>query len=95
MLEGEGEKLYLEGLAKGQSAVVAVLGEERTLLLEMLKITLKAAQENPEIIKVPLVSVQGDTGALDSAAAVLGGTSNIAELLDAAKRLGSQEEDRK
>ncbi|MHC5060315.1 MAG: SPFH domain-containing protein [Planctomycetota bacterium] len=86
-LEGEGERLYLEELAKGQSAVVGVLGQERTLLLEMLKITLEAAKGNPEIIKVPLINVQGESGSFDSAAAVLGGTSNLAELLNTAKKL--------
>ncbi|MHC4757034.1 MAG: SPFH domain-containing protein [Planctomycetota bacterium] len=92
MLEGEGEKLYLEGLAQGQSAVVAVLGQDRTLMLEMLKITLETAKDSPEIIKVPLISVQGTNGSLDSAAAVLGGASNIAELLNAAKNTSIQEE---
>ena len=87
MLEGEGERLYLEELATGQSAVVAVLGEDRTMLLEMLKIVLEAAQVNPDIIKVPLISVQGEGGSLDSTAAVLGGASNIAELLETAKKL--------
>jgi len=92
MAEGEGEKLYLEGLAKGQNAVVEVLGQDRTLMLEMLKITLKAAQEKPEIIKVPLISVQGANGSLDSAAAVLGGASNIAELLNTAKNSEFEQE---
>ncbi|MHC4641097.1 MAG: SPFH domain-containing protein, partial [Planctomycetota bacterium] len=89
-LEGEGEQLYLEGLAKGQSAIVGVLGEDRTLQLEMLKITLEVAKANPEIIKVPLISVQDGNGSLDSAAAVLGGSSNIAELLSTAKKLEAE-----
>jgi hypothetical protein len=94
-LEGEGEKLYLEGLAEGQSAVVNVLGQDRTLLLEMLKITLEAAQENPEIIKVPVISVQGGTGSLDSAAAILGGASNFAELMKTVKQLEENDGEKK
>ena len=94
-LEGEGEKLYLEGLAEGQSAVVNVLGQDRTLLLEMLKITLEAAQENPEIIKVPVISVQGGNGSLDSAAAILGGASNFAELMKTVKKFEESDGDKK
>ena len=86
-LEGEGERMYLEELAKGQKAIVDVLGQDRTLMLEMLKSTLKAATENPEIIKVPVINVAGQGGSLDSAAAILGGTSNIAELINNAAEM--------
>ena len=90
-LQGEGERMYLEELAKGQKAIVDVLGEDRTLLLEMLKSTLKAAQESPEIIKVPVINVGGDSGSLDSAAAILGGSSNIAELINTASKIETTE----
>ena len=56
---------------------------------------LSAAKETPEIIKVPLISVQGNNGSLDSAAAVLGGTSNIAELLNTTKKLGNKNDNKK
>ena len=81
-LEGEGERMYLEELAKGQKAIVEVLDQDRTLMLEMLKQILEVAKENPDIIKVPIISVNGsDSSSLNSAAAILGGASNISELI--------------
>lgn len=81
-LEGEGEKLRLTEIAAGQRAQTEVLGEERVLQLAMLKEILAAAGQNPDIVKVPTVLVQGEGGeGLTGAAAVLG-ASNIVRLLD-------------
>lgn len=92
-LEGEGEKLRLEQIAEGQKAQAAVLGEEKVLLLAMIKEILAVAEKNPEIVKVPLVSVIGSgDGSIDSAAALLGSTSNISQILNLKKSLEPTEE---
>lgn len=80
-LQGEGEKLKLNEIAEGQRSIANVLGQERTLQLQMLEKLLAAAVENPDIIKVPNVSVTGGTS-LEGGAAVLGqllGGSNAAQ----------------
>lgn len=79
-LEGEGEKLKLIEIAAGQKAQVKVLGEERTLQLQMLKEVLAVAAENPDIIKIPTVQVNGTTGGYEGAAAILG-ASNLVQML--------------
>jgi len=76
-LEGEGEKLKLTEIATGQKAQVVVLGEDRVMQLAVLEKVLKAAVENPEIVKIPQTLVTGTTGGLEGAAAILG-SSNIA-----------------
>jgi len=73
--EGEGEKLRLLEIAEGQKAQAAVLGEDRVMQLAILKEVLEAAKENPAIVKVPNVLVQGSTGGLEGAAAILGATN--------------------
>jgi regulator of protease activity HflC (stomatin/prohibitin superfamily) len=80
-LEGEGEKLRLIEIAEGQKAMTQVLGEDRTLQLQMLKEMLSIAKDNPDIIKVPMVQVLGSGGAsLEGAAAVLG-ASNFGQMV--------------
>ncbi len=76
-LEGEGEKLKLIEIAKGQKAQVDVLGQDRVLQLQMLKEALKVAAENPDIVKVPHVNVSGvqGGGTLEGAAAILGNST--------------------
>jgi len=76
-LEGEGEKLKLTEIAKGQKAQVVVLGEDRVMQLAVLEKVLRAAVENPAIVKIPQTLVTGTTGGLEGAAAILG-SSNIA-----------------
>lgn len=77
--EGEGEKLRLTEIASGQAAQTEVLGQDRVLQLAMLKEILAAAKENPDLVKVPSVLVQGEgAGGLSGAAAVLG-ASNIVQ----------------
>lgn len=76
-LLGEGEKLRLMEIAKGQQAQSDVLGQEGAIMLASLGMTLDAAKEVPEMVKVPLVNVSGGGAAgLEGAAAILG-ASNI------------------
>lgn len=63
--QGEGEKLRLAEVAE-------VLGQAQVLQLTMLKEILAAAKENPAMVKVPAVLVQGETNGLAGPAAVLG-----------------------
>ena len=75
-LEGEGEKLKLSEIARGQKVQVAVLGEERVMELAILEKILKSAVENPDIVKIPQTLVTGSAGGFEGAAAILG-ASNI------------------
>ncbi len=81
-LEGEGEKLKLIEISKGQSAQVAVLGQDRTLQLQMLKDVLAVAEKTPDIIKIPTVNVNGSGTSYEGAAAILG-ASNLVQMLNA------------
>ena len=80
-LDGEGEKLKLQEIAKGQKAQVAVLGKDKTMQLAVLDKLLAAAVKNPDIVKVPRISVQsggsggGGAGSLEGAFAILGDSS--------------------
>ncbi len=83
--EGEGEKLRLTEIAAGQQAQTDVLGQDRVLQLALMKEVLAAATENPALVKVPTVLVQGeDAGGLTGPAAVLG-ASNIIQWLERRK----------
>ena len=80
-LEGEGEKLRLTEIAAGQKAQADVLGQDKVLELAMLKEILAVARDNPDLIKVPAVLVQGaGADSLTGAAAVLG-ASNLSQML--------------
>lgn len=85
-LQGEGEKLANLERAKGQNAIANVLGKERALQLQMLENILSVAQENPDIIKVPMVNVAGGNGgSAEGSMAVLGallGRSNLGNTLE-------------
>jgi len=74
-------------VAEGQRAQVAVLGEEKVMMLAMLKAILEAAKKNPDIVKVPVISVSGAGSGLEGAAAILGGASNISRMISASKGL--------
>ena len=79
-LDGEGEKLKLQEIAKGQKAQVAVLGKDKTMQLAVIDKLLAAAVKNPDIVKVPRISVQGGGGtagggSLEGAFAILGDSS--------------------
>ncbi len=73
-LQGEGEKLKLMEIAIGQKAQTNVLGEDRVLKLSMLKEILNVAKEQPDVIKVPYVNVEG-AGQVEGAAAILGAST--------------------
>ncbi len=77
-LEGEGQKLKLSEIAKGQKAQAAVLGKEKVMQLAILEKVLNAAVKNPDIVKIPQTLVTGSSGGLEGAAAILG-ASNISK----------------
>jgi hypothetical protein len=80
-LLGEGEKLKLLEIAKGQEAQAMVLGKEAALYLAALEMALEAAKANDRIVKVPAVQVIGTGGgSLEGAAAILGSTNIIRAL---------------
>ncbi|MDM8543834.1 SPFH domain-containing protein [Desulfococcaceae bacterium HSG9] len=80
-LQGEGEKLKLMEIATGQKAQVDVLGEDRVMQLAALEKILRAAVENPDIVKVPRVLVSGSGNGLEGAAAILGDSNLVKGLL--------------
>ncbi len=73
--EGDGEKAYLEAVAKGQEAQANVLGREKAFELAYIKEVLNAATTNPEIIKIPRILVMGSGSSLEGAAAILGASN--------------------
>jgi hypothetical protein len=84
---GEGEKLRMIEVAKGQEAQTAVLGAQIVAELKKLQMTLEFASANPDMVKYPTVLVQsGDGGSsLEGAAAVLG-YSNLVNAVTPAQR---------
>ena len=76
-LKGEGEKLQLTEIARGQKAQVAVLGQQRVMELAILDKVLNAAVENPEIVKIPRILVSGPGTGLEGAAAILGDSNLV------------------
>ena len=76
-LEGEGEKLKLMEIARGQEAQARVLGKDRAMQLQALEKTLAAAIQNPAIVKVPSVLVNGSGSSLEGAAAILGASNLV------------------
>ena len=72
-LEGEGEKLKLIEIARGQEALTKVLGSGLVAQLKALEMAFSFAADHPEMVKVPNVLVTGaDGGGFEGAAAVLG-----------------------
>jgi hypothetical protein len=85
-LLGEGEKLKLLEIAKGQKAQAEVLGKNAALQLAALEKALEAAKENDRIVKVPTVQViGGEAGSFEGAAAILG-SSNIIQAISGVKQ---------
>lgn len=82
-LKGEGEKLKLTEIAKGQKAQVNVLGKEKVMKLAVLDKILDGAIKNPDIVKIPQILVSGPGGSLEGAAAILG-ASNLVRAIPAA-----------
>jgi len=84
-LLGEGEKLKLLEIAKGQQAQAEVLGKNAALQLAALEKALEAAKANDRIVKVPTVQVIGSqAGSFEGAAAILG-SSNIIQAIQGVK----------
>ena len=81
-LRGEGEKLRLIEIAKGQQAQTDVLGKDRVYQLAVLEKVLSAAVANPKIVKIPNVFVQGAGSGFEGPAAILG-ASNLMRTLSA------------
>lgn len=79
-LQGEGEKLRLVEIAKGQLAQTEILGRDRVYQLAVLDKVLEAAVTNPGIVKIPNVYVQGQGGGFEGPAAILG-ASNLMQSL--------------
>ena len=84
-LKGEGEKLRLIEIAKGQREQTNVLGENRVYQLAVLDKVLNAAVANPNIVKIPNVLVQGETGGFEGPAAILG-ASNLMQSIGEGKQ---------
>ena len=84
-LKGEGEKLRLIEIAKGQKAQTGILGEDRVYQLAVLDKVLTAAVSNPNIVKIPNVYVQGATGGFEGPAAILG-ASNLMQSIGGSER---------
>ncbi len=76
-LEGEGERLKLTEIARGQKEQADVLGKDRALQLQALTLALDAAVQNPAIVKVPTVMVSGQGSSLEGAAAILGASTLV------------------
>jgi hypothetical protein len=76
-LMGEGEKLKLIEIARGQKSQVAVLGKQRVMELAILDKILNSAVENPDIVKIPQVLVSGPGTGLEGAAAILGASNLV------------------
>jgi hypothetical protein len=87
-LIGEGEKLKLVEIAKGQQAQANVLGKERAMQLQALEKALDAAVKNPAIVKIPTVLVNGTGTGYEGAAAVLG-ASNLIETMKGVQKPSS------
>jgi hypothetical protein len=77
--QGAAEKAYLNQVAEGQEKQAKVLGEDRVLQLKIAELTLQAAKDNPDIVKVPQVLVQG-AGGIEGAAAVLGASNLVNQM---------------
>ena len=90
-LKGEGEKLRLIEIAKGQKAQTDILGKDRVYQLAVLDKVLQAAVSNPNIVKVPNVYVQGETGGFEGPAAILG-ASNLMQSIGGSKQKQSTSE---
>jgi hypothetical protein len=94
-LMGEGEKLKLIEIAKGQDAQVQVLGEEKVVQLAVLDKVLNAAVENPDIVKIPHILVSGSSGGLEGAAAILGASNLVSGIPgNLQRKAGSESEGR-
>ena len=79
-LQGEGEKLRLIEIAAGQKKQTEILGQDRVYQLAVLNKVLEAAVQNPNIVKIPQVYVQGEGKGFEGPAAILGASNLIRSL---------------
>jgi len=93
-LRGEGEKLRLIEIAKGQKEQTNVLGLKNVYQLAVLDKVLQSAVANPNIVKIPSVYVQGAAGGFEGPAAILG-ASNLVQSITRTKEtvVATPEED--
>jgi hypothetical protein len=88
---GEGERLYMEEVAKGQEAQKNVLGVEKTFSLQMWKETIELLKANPEIATaMPTVYINksgadATSGGFDEGAAMM----SIQQILKAQRNITS------
>ena len=93
-LQGEGEKLRLTEIAKGQEAQTSVLGADRVYQLAVLDKVLNAAVTNPNIVKIPNVYVQGSGGGFEGPAAILGASTLMHSITGGQPGAGAEQKDR-
>lgn len=88
-LLGEGEEAKKKAVARGEKALLDVLGAERTFELAKLEKVLSAVIQSPDIVKIPNILVLGDErGGFSGPAAILG-ASNLFFGLDDKAPTGS------
>jgi regulator of protease activity HflC (stomatin/prohibitin superfamily) len=62
-LKGQGERMYMEEIARGQKAMVSVYGADRSFKLKSMEEMGKLAEKSPEMFKAPeIYSVNGGNG---------------------------------
>lgn len=86
-LQGEGEKLRLIEIAAGQKTQTEILGKDRVYQLAVFDKVLEAAIQNPNIVKIPQVYVQGESRGFEGPAAILGASNLIRSLQGGAARV--------
>ena len=66
-----------------------MLGKDHAMQLQALEKSLDAARANPDMVKVPVVQVNGTGSGYEGAAAVLG-ASNIVQMMDGLEKKQSK-----
>ena len=62
-LKGQGERMYMEEIAKGQKAMVGVYGEDRSFKLKSMEVMGDIAEKSPDMFKAPeIYSVNSSNG---------------------------------
>lgn len=74
VLKGEGKRIQMQQISLALKERTEILGEKSALQLAIVEKVLDSAVNNPEIVKIPSVLVQGAEG-FEGAAAVLGSGS--------------------
>jgi len=90
-LEGEGERLKLTEIARGQKEQADVLGKDRALQLQALTLALDDAVQNPAIVKVHTVMASGQGRSLEGAAAILGTSTLVNDISGSTAKSNNKE----